>query len=107
MPNWKIDSESAMSNIAESGGLRERLKAETDARIREMVEDAVRRIGTESEARIREAVGQATADLAHQAERMARIASRMAWLRVATVVLAMAAGGMGGLVVLVILRLAW
>ena len=93
-----------MSNTTESGGLRERLRAEADARIREMVDVAVRRIGAESEARIREAVGQATADLAHQAERMARIAARLAWLRAATVTLVMVAGGIGGAVVLLIQR---
>ena len=93
-----------MSNTAGRRGLRETLKAETDARIREMVEDAAARISAESEARIRDAVGQATADLAHQAERMARIAGRMAWLRVATVALARVAGAMGGAVVLLILQ---
>ena len=50
MHNWRGDLESAMPNTAESVGLRERLKAETDARIREMVDDAARRIGAESEA---------------------------------------------------------
>ena len=93
-----------MSNTAESGGLRERLKAETDARFREMVEEAARRISEESETRIREAVGQATADLAHQAERMARVAARLTWLRVATVMLAMAAGALGGLLALLTLQ---
>lgn len=88
----------------ERAGLRERLKSETDARIREMVDDALRRIGAESEVRIREAVGQATADLAYQAERMSRIAAHVAWFRAATVALAMAAGGIGGTVVLLILR---
>ena len=104
MHNWRGDLESAMPNTAESVGLRERLKAETDARIREMVDDAARRIGAESEARIRKAVSQATADLAHPAERMARIAARLAWLRAATVTLAMVAGGIGGAVVLLIQR---
>lgn len=92
-----------MSNTAASQGLREKLKTETDALIREMVEDAVRRIGAESETRIREALGQATADLAHQAERMARIATHMTWLRGATVALALAAGATGGVAVLLIL----
>ena len=104
MHNWRGDLESAMPNTAESVGLRERLKAETDARIREMVDDAARRVCAESEARIGEALGQATADLAHQAERMARISAHMTWLRAATSALAMAAGAMGGLAVLVILR---
>lgn len=95
--------ECATLNPGTSGGLRARLKAEADARTREAMEDAVRRIGAESEVRIREAVAQATADLADQAERMSRAAGRIVWLRLATVDLAMAAGGIGGAVVLLIL----
>jgi hypothetical protein len=91
-----------MSSTSES--LRERLKAETEAQMGEIVEDAAQRIVSRSEARIREAVAQATADLAHQAERMERVARRLTWLRAATVGLAMAAGAMGGIVFLLILQ---
>jgi hypothetical protein len=87
-----------MSTNSNSGSLRERLRAESQARMREVAEKAARRIASESEARSWDAVGQTTADLAHQAERVERAARRLIWLRAGTVMLALLAGGVGGAV---------
>lgn len=96
--------ESSAPTTGDTRSLRERLRAESQARMREVVEDAARRIASESETRIREAVEQAASDLAHQAERLERVARRLAWIRAGTITLALLAGGIGGAVSVWILR---